>query len=390
MTFEHNGGPQTFTLEEYFNDATMYDVDDGDGSVVMAEVNEEQTVLTLTRVGAGDAVVEVTPSNSAGAGVVQSINVMVKTAPTLPKPPELKPGKTIPMAVKVTALDGDTAREWTDDPITDVNLATLNAAEKSFDLRDLIKDPERADADLEFMTETSNPEFVAVYADPADTGTGADSNNGNERAATTKATLDKMTSDAHKIWIRGRKAGMATVTITASSDSGESETWTISVTVATSNIAPDVGAGDDGTTAVVFPGTGVADTDPYRKFVGLNDANRLKLNPTKMWKEKLDLGSLFYDPDVEINKRTTGDSWTFKAMSNNEKAVTVRLESTNNSAKPDEYYVILTPVAQAMPSSTLWLPTLRHVSPRSEADGRYRCDAGLRREGQRRAAALQR
>ena len=63
-----------------------------------------------------------------------------------------------------------------------------------------------------------------------------------------------------------------------------------------------------------------------------------------MWKQKLDLGSLFYDPDVEVNRRTTGDSWTFKAMSTNEKAVTASIESTGNSAKPDEYYVMLTPV----------------------------------------------
>ena len=222
------------------------------------------------------------------------------------------------------------------------NLVILNAAEKDYDLSDLIKDPERADADLEFMTETSDAEIVGVYANPADADT-TPNNNSDERAATTKATLDKMTSDASHIRIRGRKAGTANVMITASSDSGQSTTWTIAVTVATSNNAPIVGGGDDGTGTLAFPGDTAA-TNPYRMFSGLDDANRLKLSDTTVWKQKLDLGSLFYDQDVEVNKRTTGDSWTFKAMSTNEKAVTVSIESTGNSAKPDEYYVMLTPV----------------------------------------------
>ena len=297
VTFEHNGGPQAFTLEDYFNDATKYVATSADEAVVTADLNEDQTMLTLTRVGVGSTVVEITPSNSGGNGTTQSINVMVKAAPTLPKPPELKPGETIPMDVKVTAITDTDAMAL--DVTDSADLAMLDAAEESFDLSDLIKDPERADADLEFMTTTSNSEVVAVYADPP-VATGAADNNA-ARAGTTKAMLDKMTTDASHIWIRGRKAGPATVTITASSDSGQSKKWTISVTVATGNTAPE--ATDNDGSAIAFPGTGVADTDPYRKFVGLNAANRLKLNPTKMWKEKLDLGSLFYDPDVEINAR---------------------------------------------------------------------------------------
>ena len=177
---------------------------------------------------------------------------------------------------------------------------------------------------------------------PADADTTPD-NNADERIAVEKAELDKMTTDASNVRIRGRKAGTANVMITASSDSGQSTTWTIAVTVATANTGPIIGGGADGQTTLVFPGPDEA-ANAYRNFAGLDDAKRLMLNPTKMWKEKLDLGSLFYDPDVELNRRTTGDSWTFKAMSTDEKVVTVRLESTGNSAKPDEYYVILTPV----------------------------------------------
>ena len=343
VTFEHDGTPKMFMLADYFNDATMYDTDHGDGTVVTAEVNDEQTMLTLTRVGPGTATVEVTPSNSVGDGIAQSITVTVNSPAAQPDPPTLKPGKNIPPAVRIIALTAETANGFTDDPITGADLIALNSAEKVYMLRDLIKDPERADLDLEFSTTTTDATIVAVYGDPDDEDSPSN-NNSDERAATTKATLDKMTPlTESNIRLRGRKPGTAMVMITASSDSGQSETWTIEVTVASTNMGPIVGAGDDGTTTVVFPGT-AADTNVYNKFVGLNGANRLKLNPTKVWKEKLDLGSLFYDPDVEVNARSTGDSWTFKAGSTDEKVVTVGLDSTNNSEKPDEYYVTLTPV----------------------------------------------
>ena len=96
VIFEHDGEPQTFMLAEHFNRATMYAVDDEDGTVVMAEVNAEQTMLTLTRVGAGSTVVEVTPSNSGGAGTIQLINVTVEEAPApaVNNPPTLTPGRT--------------------------------------------------------------------------------------------------------------------------------------------------------------------------------------------------------------------------------------------------------------------------------------------------------
>ena len=243
VTFAHDGGPRTFMLADYFNRATMYMAMSDDEDVVTAAVNDEQTMLTLTRVGPGSADVEITPSNSGGNGTIQTITVMVNAAPTSPRKPTLKPGKTIPMEVKITALTAAAANDAAFDVTDTATLARLNAAEKDYDLSDLIKDPERADADLEFMTRSTNPEIVGVYANPADEDDPADGN-ADERAGIEKATLDKTTplTDSH-IRIRGRKAGTATVEITASSDSGASETWTIMVTVATSNTAPIVGGG---------------------------------------------------------------------------------------------------------------------------------------------------
>ena len=81
VTFAHDGAPQTIMLEDHFNRATSYNAVSDDETVVMAAVNDEQTMLTLTRVGAGSTVVEVTPSNSGGAGTIQLINVTVDAEP---------------------------------------------------------------------------------------------------------------------------------------------------------------------------------------------------------------------------------------------------------------------------------------------------------------------
>jgi len=109
------------------------------------------------------------------------------------------------------------------------------------------------------------------------------------------------------------------------------------VMVGGSNNAPDLQSG------LAFPGTDATDED-FGKFVGLDGIGRLKSTATKEWKEKLDLGLIFDDDDVQVNSRITGDSWMLKAMSSKKDVVTVRLEPTNNNEKPDERYVILTPV----------------------------------------------
>ena len=214
-TFEHDGEPQTIMLAEYFNDARGYALnDDIDESVVMAALNTEQTMLTLTRAGAGETVVEITPSNSGGDGTTQSITVMVNAAPTSPRPPTTKPGKTIPMTVRVVALADATAIAYDDDDVTGDNLIALNAAEKIYMLRDLIKDPERAGRRLGVHDGDDRPrrlwpctQTLLMLARQLTTTAARGAN-------TPATTLDKMTSDADTIRIRGRKAGTANVMIT--------------------------------------------------------------------------------------------------------------------------------------------------------------------------------
>ena len=330
VTFEHDGAPQMFMLEDYFNDATMYAAMSDDNNVVMAAVNDAQTMLTLTRVGPGTATVEVTPSNSVGDGAAQSITVTVKSPAEVPARPELKPNKMIPATIKVVQL--------ADSAAATAVLAVLDAAETHYDLADLIRDPDGPDADLVFSTTTTDPKTVAVYQFAVDTG--ADGTT-DERQTVSATTLDKMTTDASHITIRGRKAGTATVTIMASSDSGQTVSWPIAVkVVATANNGPNV-------VSLGFPGTAIEDTNSYYRFVRIGNQERFKSTDMAPRKLKIKLGAdsagtptsgIFHDPDVHL--RTSEDEWEFSVESTNKEVVMAELEPTG---KADEYYVVITP-----------------------------------------------
>lgn len=358
VTFEYDGEPQTFMLADYFNHATMYATDHGDGTVVMAEVSDDQ-MLTLTRVGAGSAVVEITPSNSGGSGTTQSITVMVEAAAMKPM---LKPDMEF-MNVKMAMISDEGAdTDDGDDAVTAEELAALKAATKRYMLTDYIRDPDGfADDTLTFSVMTEDPKIVAVYETPmADkTPETDDDEDGLEDAGTTLAPifdarnkvpmtkLDKMMVEASDVTIRGRKTGTTRITVTATDVSGADMMWSFDVTVVTTaNEAPRAGTSDntDDGAAVVFPGTETdVATNPYGEFVDRNTTRRFKASDDAT-KWKLDLATIFNDPDVELNQRTTGDSWTFMAMSDMTAVATVSLEDTNNSEKPDEHNVVVTPV----------------------------------------------
>jgi len=279
VTFEHDGGPQTFMLADYFDRATMYHADDGDGMVVEAAVNDAQTMLTLTRVGAGNAVVEITPSNSGGDGATQSITVMVAATPTTPT---LKPGKMIPSTIRVVQLiDANAAT---------ADLAALDAAERHYDLTDLIRDPDGPDADLVFSTTTTDPKMVAVYSTAVDEETDGTL---DERQAIPATTLDMMTTDASRITIRGRSAGEATVTITATADDGGTMSWPIVVMVGSANVAPAVG------TATAIP-----------DLIGAAGADnpRLKIGESRTILEGVTFTDYF--TDVNVSTPSSGDTLT--------------------------------------------------------------------------------
>ena len=72
---------RTFMLTDYFSRATDYEVESSNDMVVTA--GEDAGVLTLTPVGAGNAVVTVTPTNGGGdgRGDPQTITVSIEATP---------------------------------------------------------------------------------------------------------------------------------------------------------------------------------------------------------------------------------------------------------------------------------------------------------------------
>ena len=362
VTFEHDGAPQTIMLANYFNHATMYTTTDEDGTVVEAAVNADHTMLTLTRVGPGTATVEVTPSNSRGDGVAQSITVTVESPPPVNMKPTLKMSGAIPMSVKVTAITQAAAAALNE--ATEANRDTLDAAEKNYNLAALIRDPDGPDADLVFSTETTDPKIVAVYETPPD-GIDTETYNHAERGMVGIATLDKMMTGASDIMIRGRKEGVATVTIKATDDEGAYESWRITVTVATSNVGPStqVSSGEDQADGSQFPGAPDAANNDFHAFAVLADTGRLK-SDASMWKMKLDFGAIFDDPNIEdddalasgttsLRTRTSVDEWSFAAKSSKTDVVKVDLAPTNNADKPEERYVMITRVGSGTSEITL-------------------------------------
>ncbi len=345
-----------FTLSDHFAGAATYMTSSTDDAVAMAA--EAGGVLTVTPGIPGDAEVSVTGTSADNLSLTLTFHVTVDAPPEPPKPPMLKMGKMIPSAVKITAIpdDRDTilvggTAVGTFDPNTATHTAAFDSAAKRYVLSDLIGDPEGPDADLVFSTTTSDPKVVAAYPTP-DTDVYANPDAG---------VLDKMMTDASSITVRGRKAGTATVTITATGDSGVPASWTIMVTVAPSNAGPSRQI-ESGTSSGQFPGE-VAATNDYNAFAILADTGRLK-SDASMWKQKLDFGAIFDDPNIEDdgalrtgldsdNTRTSNDSWTFSAKSSKEDVVTVSLGPTNNAEKPDERYVMITRVGSGDSEITL-------------------------------------
>ncbi|MDE0340212.1 MAG: hypothetical protein OXI80_21250 [Caldilineaceae bacterium] len=321
VTFEHDGAPKMFMLAYYFNDATMYDTDHGDGTVVTAEVNDEQTMLTLTRVGPGTATVEVTPSNSVGDGVAQSITVTVEDAPAVPRGPALKDDDKRFDDFSLVSLAADT---------DSTSAADLAKGTKTWDLTEYIHDPDGFRPEtLTFSTVTDMPEIVVAYKPPED----------QTATAPTADQLKQSKVDGKSVTVRALKVGSADITVYATDVSGAKMSWTFTVTVVgIDNTVPTAAT-------VTFPGDD-SEGNPYRSFVGLNGAGRFKSTDTAPKSLKIDLGTLFQDTDIQGTsaQRANGDSWMFEAVSSDKKVVTVEVRRTGNSAKPDEHNVVITPV----------------------------------------------
>lgn len=318
VTFEHDGGPHTITLAEFFNRATMYDAQlssDSATDVVTPAVNDEQTMLTLTRIGPGDAVVEITPSNSGGDGPTQSITVMVKDAP---RGPVSKDDMEFEALTRTAVADGTAAEA--------ANMA-------DFDLTKYFEDPDRLT--LTFSTTTDAEEIVAVYdhAKDFDTEDGED----DIDPPTAKADLDKGTkTSATHVGLRARKVGTAEITVVATDAEGLTKTEMFTVTViGWTNDAPS-------STATALP----ADLTN----LGLA-ASRLKSTAMDAKTVKVDLGEHFADDNVA--DLSENDTLTFSAKTSNDKVAMASVTPTGNKAVPYEHNVVVTPVGSGTATITL-------------------------------------
>ena len=368
--FPSDAEPMMITLSEYFSGATGYEAVSNTPTVLMAAAADG--MLTLTPVMYGMASVTVTPSNSGGNGTAQTFNVTVQAKPSLKKDMEFENRNITvvpdPFPPSDVAGADDAARLVTlravpvdtDPAETTAARAAFNAAAKRYMLTDYITDLDGEDSELEFSATTTDPKVVAVYSTPEMSFT-----------VPTSATLNKMmVEDSDDITILGRKVGTATITVTAKDGDTDMlmKSWMFMVTVAATNTAPtvvatgtldgDAAAGTTDATGLHFPGapTAAGSTNHrYHDFAILADRGRFlstgEDNAVK--KLKVDLATLFVDPDVEVNQRSTGDTWEFSATSDNKDVVTVDLESTDNRTKPDEHNVVITRVGSGDATITL-------------------------------------
>ena len=339
-------------------EVTSYEAVSRAPATVVADVTDAGE-LTLTLLKHGSARVTVTARNSGGE-VSDDFNVTVQAKPTTAENMMFEPVKVVAITqTDAAAVTGET------------NATPLIAAVQRYMLDNYITDPDGDDTELEFTTTTDDQKVVAVYdTPPANATTDGNNVDGVDVVAEGAKTVDDLNkaieSKKANVTLRGRKAGTAMITITATDEDKLVDTWTVMVTVASANTPPsvatsgteiDAAPGTAATDGTEFPG-GVTpagtDNHRYHDFAILADTGRfLSTGGNAVKKLKVDLATLFIDPDVESNQRTTGDKWKFSAKSNNKDVVTAHLEPTNNVRKPDEHNVVITRVGSGEATITL-------------------------------------
>ena len=366
VTFEHDGAPQTFTLAAYFNRATMYEATSDAPTVVEADVNDEQTMLTLTRVGAGSAVVEVTPSNSGGNGPTQSITVTVTAAPAPSDNmlPRYKEGKTLADMYPIQLISGG-------DPVNTADDAPTSAAElgdaadnMNINLDTYFEDPDGVDSRMTYKVTktadnpkdtTATPALVVldIHSTPAFWDTNVDTPVGKSASGDPPDGEDE---SERTLVIEPRNLGSATITVEVRDEDGDTATFTftIEVVASTANAAPTVvtGAsiqgqtGDDPTAAatrvlnkrleigderkVIDSSKSILAADtitPLNKFSDyFGDVNFDNQETTHNPNERLELTWKFYPAGTEAG--TDGAVPTAKELAADKVAVTVSVSPT--------------------------------------------------------------
>ena len=315
-------------FEDADDDTLMYDADSSASGVATADVTGAE--VTITAHAKGSATITVTASDSNGGEATLDISVTVTEPSNMA--PRLKSGKMLEN-LKIELVDTNTNEpsDDTDDSTGNDTRASDGAGDSAdnrrIDLSEYFEDPDGQDSDLAYKVEVAEtPEGVIDLHSMEAT---AD-------AAASGEAPDGTDSDDTILVIEPLKAGTTMVTVTALDvllKSSVPVTFEVTVTAIGSNTAPTV------VSDITFPGV-AGDANPYNSFIGLDGADRFKSTDTTPKKLKIDLATLFEDTEVKARS----DSWTFEAVSDAPKVVTAMLEPTNNSTKPDEYYVVITRV----------------------------------------------
>lgn len=201
QNFAHNAGAVSFTLSEYFSGATMYVATSSSDAVVTAVVDDMHTMLTLTPMGAGRAVVTVTPSNDDGMGSAQTITVEVMAAPNMAPVVEKM---LMDLRISLAATDPT----WTLNP----------SGTPATSLNDYFSDPE--DLPLAFKVEIESQT-------PADA---------DDTPVVTLTSAPEGFSGA--VIVTANNAGTATVKVTAIDSMAQSTPQTFVITVVATNADP--------------------------------------------------------------------------------------------------------------------------------------------------------
>ena len=314
--FAHDGEPKTFMLEDYFSNATRYDAETDPDGVVDAMVSG--ATLTLSVEGPGTTTVEITPSNSRGNGVTQSITVTVMKAPVPEQgnmPPETKPGMMLPdLRIQIVSAEvggvintgddfseGDTADNHT---IEDLNKYFIDPdGVLLFFKVEKVEGSESLTATDGDVTKT--PVINLHSTDPVDA-------NADGTLDTGDGPADGMPPDfelgAKKVIIEPLNPGSVTVRVTAKdiNDDIVADDFMVTVVASDTNMPPTA-TGDDGTTATpdetVPDLTGAAGIPKVQPDTPIAALRRLTTGETRKVLADTLIEDLFSDPDLDRSER---------------------------------------------------------------------------------------
>ena len=269
-------------------DAHTIAVSSSDVAVATAEVSEDGTELTLAGVSAGEATIAVTATDDSGApngtSEARTFAVTVNDRSEVSPIPDrtLEPGSTATLAVTITDADGtqshEVAAESDDAAVataevsedgTELTLTGVSAGEATIEVTAtddsgapnaesepatfavIVNTPPEVNAIAARLVETGEDLAVAVVVTDPDSGQSHALAAVSDDPAVATAAVSGM-----ELTLSGISAGSATITVTATDDSGGSNAKSAPATFAvTVNAQPEVDPIADLTVAPAYSGT---------------------------------------------------------------------------------------------------------------------------------------